>query len=106
MQQRIDQLEALVKRLIARHQDGPSKNQAYTRDDPKSGSGSGMTAVATDASDWGGGPGRAGTTVINGVHSIYKGADDWYEVLPEVNKFQSPFFAFSPVILRHMKAFD
>jgi hypothetical protein len=82
MQQRIDQLEGLVKRLIAQHQEFPPNNEVYSQDGPKPGTGHLMTTVASDASVV---ASSAGTTVIDGVHSVYKGADNWYDVLQEVS---------------------
>ncbi|KAK9245854.1 hypothetical protein V1506DRAFT_506084 [Lipomyces tetrasporus] len=86
MQQRIDHLEGLVKRLIAQRQEIPPNNVVCSQDSPKPGTGFVMTAVgASDASDV---ACSAGTTVIDGVHSVYKGADDWYDVLQEINKLK------------------
>ena len=93
MQQRIDHLEGLVKRLIAQRQEIPPNNVVRSRDSPKPGTGVVMTGVASDASDM---ACSAGKMVINGVHSVYRGADDWYDVLQEVSlfvfSFSSPFF--------------
>jgi hypothetical protein len=72
MQQRIDHLEGLVKRLIAQRQEIPPNKVVCNKDSPKPGTGFVMTAVASDASDV---ACSAGTTVIDGVHSVYKGAD-------------------------------
>ncbi|KAK9482003.1 hypothetical protein V1527DRAFT_55070 [Lipomyces starkeyi] len=85
MQQRIDHLEGLVKRLIAQRQEIPQHNVACSQDSAKPGTGFVRTAVASDASDV---PFSAGTTVIDGLHSVYKGADDWYDVLQEINKLK------------------
>ncbi|RFU24949.1 hypothetical protein B7463_g11387, partial [Scytalidium lignicola] len=85
MQQRIDQLEGLVKRLIAQRQEIPPNNVVYSQDSPKPGSGFVKTTVASAASDV---ACSTGTTVIDGVHSVYKGADDWYDVLQEINKLK------------------
>jgi hypothetical protein len=93
MQQRIDHLEGLVKRLMAQRQDIPPNNVVCSQDSPKPGTGFVMTAVASDASDV---ACSAGTTVIDGVHSVYKGVDDWYDVLQEVSRF---LFSFSFLIL-------
>jgi hypothetical protein len=77
MQQRIDQLEGLVKKLIARRQDIPANSMVFHQDNPKPGTGFVMTAVASGT----------GTTVIDGGYSVYKGEDDWYDVLQEVSCF-------------------
>ena len=89
MQQRIDHLEDLVKRLIAQRQDIPPNDVVFSQDSPKPETGFVMTAVASDASDV---ACSASMTVIDGVHSVYKGADDWYDVLQEVSRF---LFSFS-----------
>ncbi|KAI9730023.1 MAG: hypothetical protein M1818_008292 [Claussenomyces sp. TS43310] len=85
MQQRIDHLEGLVKRLIAQRQEIPPKRAVCSQDSPETRTGCEMTGVASDASDV---ECSAGTTVIDGVHSVYKGADDWYDVLQEINKLK------------------
>jgi hypothetical protein len=75
MQQRIDHLEGLVKKLIAQHQKIPVNDvveHATPARDPVS-----------DASDSARSPGK---TVVDGVHSVYKGADDWYDILQEVSQ--------------------
>ncbi|GAD97950.1 conserved hypothetical protein [Paecilomyces variotii No. 5] len=41
--------------------------------------------TTSDASDLAHSPGK---TVIDGVHSIYKGADSWYDVLQEINELR------------------
>jgi hypothetical protein len=97
MQQRIDHLEGLVKRLIAQRQEIPPNNVVCSQDSPKPGTGFVITAVASDASAV---ACSAGTTVIDGVHSVYKGADDWYDVLQEVSRF-SFFLLFSFRFLTH-----
>jgi hypothetical protein len=89
MQQRIDQLEGLVKRLVAQRQEFAPNNEVYSQDSPKPGTGFVMTTVASDASDV---ASSAGTTVIDGIHSVYKGADDWYDVLQEVSHHLCSFF--------------
>lgn len=73
MQQRIDHLEGLVKKLITQHQLNPPNEVAEIRS-------SGQKAMS-DTSDSAGSPSK---TVIDGVHSVYKGAEDWYDVLQEV----------------------
>lgn len=84
MQQRIDHLEGLVKRLIAQHQKIPPNDVVHSQDSPKPGTGFVMTAEASDGPDV---AYSAGTTVIDGVYSMYKGADDWDDVLQEVSQF-------------------
>lgn len=82
MQQRIDHLEDLVKRLMAQRQEPPPTSVGSSQNCPTSAPGLGMTAVESDASDVAFG---AGTTVIDGVYSVYKSADDWHTVLQEVS---------------------
>jgi hypothetical protein len=89
MQQRIDHLEGLVKRLIAQRQDIPPNHVVCSQGSPKPGAGFVMTAVASDASEV---APSTSTTMIDGVHSVYKGADDWYDVLQEASRF---LFSFS-----------
>jgi len=78
MQQRIDRLESLVKTLMAQGQQEPpglsssGDNAVWTPDDQ---------ATTNDSATL---PYRAGTTVINGDHSVYKAANDWSDVLQEV----------------------
>jgi hypothetical protein len=84
MQQRIDQLESLVKRLIAQSQEIPPNNMVCNQESPNPGTRFVTPAVAPDASDVASG---AGITVIDGVYSVYKGEDDWYDVLQEVRYF-------------------
>ncbi len=98
MRQRIDHLEGLVKRLIAQRQEIPPNDVVCSQDSPKPGTGFVMTTVASDASDV---ACSAGTTVIDGVHSVYKGADDWSDVLQEVGRFPlspPPFFFLFPFL--------
>ena len=100
MQQRIDRLEGLVKHLIAQRQQAPP-NQAVSSQGIREYESSPLTtAAASDASDV---ACSAGTTIIDGVHSVYKGVDDWYDVLREVNccsVLHSSIFLFcSPSIL-------
>ncbi|KAE8352768.1 hypothetical protein BDV28DRAFT_148725 [Aspergillus coremiiformis] len=81
MQQRIDHLEGLVKRLIAQHQGTPLANASRSQDSSKSGL-SCVTADAPDTSD------MAGVTLIDDVHSVYKGTEDWFDVLQEINNLK------------------
>jgi hypothetical protein len=74
IRQRIDHLENLVKKLITERQQvaPPSNNLVYT---PES-----SEPRPSDAQDVVG----AGTTVMDGIHSVYVGGDDWHAVLQEV----------------------
>ncbi|OKL63564.1 hypothetical protein UA08_01696 [Talaromyces atroroseus] len=74
MQQRIDHLEGLVKRLITQHQQVPLDGVAEPAILAKN--------SMSDASDSTSSPSK---TVIDGVHSVYKGTDDWYDILQEIN---------------------
>lgn len=92
VQQRINHLEGLVKRLMEQqHPCTPSRD--ITKSEPSTGD------TTSDASDLAHSPGK---TVIDGVHSIYKGADSWYDVLQEVSQFNSSPFVYyiSLTILR------
>ncbi|OKL63177.1 hypothetical protein UA08_01376 [Talaromyces atroroseus] len=70
MQRRIQNLEDLVKRLIVQgHGQVNVANQHLNSSD-----------VASIAD--------TGSTVIDGVHSVYKVADDWHNVLEEINRLK------------------
>jgi hypothetical protein len=85
MQQRINHLEGLVKKLIdTQRKDSPVGGSDAGNPHPRSKHAS--LDVASDASDVGH---STGTTVIDSTHSVYRGADDWFDVLQEVI---SPFF--------------
>jgi len=84
MQQRIDELEGLVKRLLSQRLEAPPDNAMRSQNCPRPGTGPVVTAVTSDAPDV---TRSAGTTVIDGVHSVYKCADDWSDVLQEVGNF-------------------
>jgi hypothetical protein len=85
MQQRINNLESLVKKLIdTQHKDTHLGSSDAGSFHPKSEYPA--IEVASDASDV---AHSTGTTVIDSTHSVYRGADDWYDVLQEVI---SPFF--------------
>lgn len=74
MQQRIDHLEDLVKSLIAQHQDIPGMARgAAPGPTPEI---SNTSSVISE--------GDTHTTIVDGVHSVYKSKADWYEVLQEV----------------------
>lgn len=82
MQQRIDNLEGLVKRLIYQQQINSQNEGIYTQNVPEPGVRSALPLLDSDALDVAGSP---ESTVIDGVHSIYKGAaGNWYDVLQEV----------------------
>lgn len=89
MQRRIDHLEGLVKRLISQRQDGLPNNVINTQDTRQPGSEGVMSPVASNPSDVVSIAGTS-TTVIDGVQSVYKVADDWHDVLQEVRRFLSP----------------
>jgi len=77
MQQRIDHLEGLVKKLLAERQDLSANNTSHSQGGQV---GTEINPVATDASNAARGP---STTVIDGI-SAYEGAYDWHDVLEEV----------------------
>lgn len=95
MQHQIDHLEGLVKRLIAQRQDVPPNDVVCVQNSPKPGTGSIMTPPALNVSDVACDTGP--TMVINDIQSVYKGADDWVDVLQEVGcaPFPFPFNFFS-----------
>jgi hypothetical protein len=74
MQQRINHLEDLVKNLIAQNQKAP-----ITLDGVETG-----PSVKDSVSDTSESTHSPGKTVIDGGHSVYKGAEEWYDVLQEV----------------------
>lgn len=80
VQQRIDQLEALVKRLSSQHANVDS-NAAGAPPERKS-TASPLESTLQDCAYPQHG---AGTTVINGKYSVYQIADPWYDVLQEIN---------------------
>ncbi|KAH8202702.1 hypothetical protein TruAng_003188 [Truncatella angustata] len=86
MRQRIDHLEDLVKNLIAeRHLvTPPSHDTIYTPQSSTAGAGLTRTATTPEAQDAVG----VGKTVMDGVHSVYLGGDDWYVVLQEINELK------------------
>ena len=81
MQQRIEHLETLVKGLLSQQQYVPKHSITSTQDSPESGTESTDTAVASEGPDVEFSP---GTTVFDGTYSVYKGTDDWHDVLKEV----------------------
>jgi hypothetical protein len=78
MQRRIDNLEDLVKRLIVQGEAGQPPNVANQY---ANSSGVASSPVADTSS-----------TLIDGVHSVYKAADDWHNVLQEVCYLLVVFF--------------
>jgi hypothetical protein len=83
MQRRIEHLEGLIKRLIGEHQESSPSSVVSSQGstEPARAAGFGTTAGPLNASDV---VCSAGTTVIDGVHSVYKGTNDWHDVLQEV----------------------
>jgi hypothetical protein len=100
MRQRIDHLEDLVKKLIAQNQEVPVNKVISSSDSSVPGTKSAKNTEAPDAIDV---ASTAGTTVIDGVHSVYNSADDWFNVLQEVSHlFVLPFFYLSLCLIwRH-----
>ncbi|PYI36253.1 hypothetical protein BP00DRAFT_386715 [Aspergillus indologenus CBS 114.80] len=80
MRQRIDQLENMVKRLIAHQPQIPQEPASLTPESPKPGN-----LIASDTQD----VASAGKIVLDGAHSVYQGGDDWYDVLEEVNELKN-----------------
>ncbi|KAL2867361.1 Zn(II)2Cys6 transcription factor [Aspergillus lucknowensis] len=76
MRQRIDHLEDLVKGLIAQRQTPPDTISSQGLSELRSESASPSNLVL------------AGTTLIDGAHSVYKATDDWQDVLQEVNELK------------------
>jgi hypothetical protein len=88
MQQRIDRLESLVKKLVAQGQETPPLDDSpkpsgsvKSRDEAGSDNRFGSTGSPIDTLA---APYIAGTTVVDERHSVYKAATDWSEVLHEV----------------------
>lgn len=88
MGQRIDQLEQLVKRLISERQTVPPTGICDL--DYLSAETTKSQVMSPEASDADASPG-AGMTIMEGDHSVYHGADDWYVVLQEVTEL--PLFS-------------
>ncbi|KFA73496.1 hypothetical protein S40288_05782 [Stachybotrys chartarum IBT 40288] len=85
MGQRIDQLEQLVKSLISERQTVPPTGVSDL--DYLSTEVTQSRVMSPLASDVDASPG-AGKTIMEGDHSVYHGADDWYVVLQEVNELK------------------
>ncbi|KAH8797366.1 hypothetical protein F5884DRAFT_815131 [Xylogone sp. PMI_703] len=83
MQQRLAHLEYLVKNLMAQHLNPSLNNRASSQSIP--GAGSELATLTGDASDE---AFRTGRTVIDGIYSVYKSSDDWYDVLQEITKLK------------------
>ncbi|RAK95437.1 fungal specific transcription factor domain-containing protein [Aspergillus ibericus CBS 121593] len=73
MKQRIDHLEELVTRLIREREFGEPSTPESQRGE--------VSMVRSDASE----VAYAGTTVMDGVRSVYRGGDEWEDVLVEIN---------------------
>ncbi|KAI1379214.1 hypothetical protein F4677DRAFT_410932 [Hypoxylon crocopeplum] len=86
MRQRIEHLEDLVKKLITERQQVPSPgvNVVHTPDSSKHKPEPAPFVVAPDSRDMAG----TGKTVMDGIHSVYLGGDDWYAVLQEINELK------------------
>ncbi|PYH81152.1 hypothetical protein BO82DRAFT_95907 [Aspergillus uvarum CBS 121591] len=80
MRQRIDQLENMVKRLIAHQPQIPQEPASLTPENPKLGN-----LNPSDTQD----VASAGKIVLDGAHSVYQGGDDWYDVLEEIDKLKN-----------------
>lgn len=78
MQQRINHLEDLVKSLIEQNQKTPVTPEIVE-------TGPSTKDSVSDASE---STHSLGQTVIDGGQSVYKGAEDWYDVLQEVRTSQ------------------
>ncbi|PWY88086.1 hypothetical protein BO94DRAFT_465265 [Aspergillus sclerotioniger CBS 115572] len=74
MRQRIDHLEGLVRRLI-----GEGKNSS-SPESVKGGTGGGASEASEVAC--------VGSTVMDGVRSVYRGGDEWEDVLVEINSLK------------------
>jgi hypothetical protein len=100
MQQRIDRLESLVKRLMSRNeQSTPPEDNSYPENQINSEYVSELVANGNDDSAW---PVSTGMTVIDGSRSVYKASDNWGDVLQEVrNKFSIPFYSVFALIGRN-----
>ncbi|GFN19622.1 Zn(II)2Cys6 transcription factor [Aspergillus tubingensis] len=81
MKNRIDHLEGLVKRLIAERQNGLSENAPHTPESSTPDDNKVLQGAHSHASE----VACAGTTMIDGTRSVYRGGDEWYDVLEEIN---------------------
>jgi len=101
MQQRIDHLENLVKKLMSQGQETSHFEDSTL---PKTGSGSlevpasvigaGKASATEDASAM---ASRAGMILINGGQSVYKATNDWSDVLQEVRGYRASFCSSFPI---------
>ncbi|KAK3376795.1 hypothetical protein B0T24DRAFT_550712 [Lasiosphaeria ovina] len=94
---RIHDLEDLVKSLIEKHQafstgsppvdheHDPAQPATVLPDTPDSPPQAQAQAQAQDAAEESG----AGKTVMDGIHSVYRGVHDWQVVLQEINNLRS-----------------
>lgn len=97
MQKRIEHLEDLVKKFIAQHQEVPPNNlgsQGIPEPEAKSVTSTSDTSNLVT--------GCVGATVIDGSKSVYKGTDDWYDVLKEVSFLHSFHW---PIALLYAKGY-
>ena len=96
MQKRIEDLEELVKKLISERQELAPRTIARKLDNQDLGAAVVPITVSSDAPNV---EINVGTTVVNGIHSIYKGVGDWHDVLKEVSHhlylFSLSLFQFS-----------
>jgi hypothetical protein len=88
MQQRIDRLESLVKKLMVQKKEGQSLKTCNSIDDGVArldvfNSGKGLEDAPNT------GNGSSDRMVMNGDHSIYKNPNDWSAVLKEVHHLSS-----------------
>ncbi|KAI9148201.1 Efflux pump mlcE [Paramyrothecium foliicola] len=88
MRGRIDKLEQLVKKLIAERQNEQNlvqtsvSYQVHTPDSTQPEAES-QTDPRNEA--------NAGRVVIDGVHSVFSGGDDWYAVLQEIDELKESY---------------
>lgn len=81
MKNRIDHLEDLVKRLIAERKNGLAENTPHTPESSIPDDNKALQGAQSHASE----VACAGTTMIDGTRSVYRGGDEWYDVLEEVS---------------------
>jgi hypothetical protein len=93
MRQRIDHLEDVVKKLIAERQQVsllPQSNHGVGLCTPESPKPEAGNSVATDAPGQDLPMGATGKTVMDGIHSVYLGGNDWSVVLQEASTLSFP----------------
>ncbi|KAL4879252.1 hypothetical protein BJY04DRAFT_220369 [Aspergillus karnatakaensis] len=76
MRQRLDHLEQMVQRLVSQQPPQPTPSPDVSQ------AGSDSVSLTTSNS------GPIGMTVIERGHSVYKPAEDWYDVLQEINELK------------------